>query len=311
MAKLNTDEIKKMVEEKGYKFFEEEYRIVNNRKRRWIKIQCSKQHEPYWTRLDVFKGGHGCECCKNENYKGKWDKDSIIKFIEKEGYKLIEFIEFKKGDSKIKIKCKENHEHIIIFKKFAEGNRCPKCSYEKRAKNQTLSYEYVKECIEKEGYKMLSKEYISNKELIEIECNKHHIFKTTYSNFQQRNNCPYCNESKGEKEITRVLEKYNIDFFYNKSYFEDLLGIGGGLLRPDFIIEDKKIWIEYDGEQHYKPVDFANKGEEWANENHKKQVENDKMKDNYAKENNWKLIRISYWEFDNIENIIVNELNLK
>ena len=31
----------------------------------------------------------------------------------------------------------------------------------------------------------------------------------------------------------------------------------------------------------------------------------------YCKENNIKLIRIPYWEFNNIENILSKELNLK
>ena len=30
----------------------------------------------------------------------------------------------------------------------------------------------------------------------------------------------------------------------------------------------------------------------------------DKRKDEYAKKHGWKLIRIPYWEFDNIENIL-------
>ena len=37
----------------------------------------------------------------------------------------------------------------------------------------------------------------------------------------------------------------------------------------------------------------------------------DKIKDEYAKEHDWKLIRIPYWEYDNIENILIKELNLK
>ena len=37
----------------------------------------------------------------------------------------------------------------------------------------------------------------------------------------------------------------------------------------------------------------------------------DTIKTVYCKENNIKLIRIPYWEFNNIENILIKELNLK
>lgn len=41
-----------------------------------------------------------------------------------------------------------------------------------------------------------------------------------------------------------------------------------------------------------------------------KQQINDSIKNKYAIENGWKLIRIPYWEFKNIEDILINELEL-
>ena len=37
---------------------------------------------------------------------------------------------------------------------------------------------------------------------------------------------------------------------------------------------------------------------------------NDNIKNQYCKDNNIKLVRIPYWEFDNIENILEKELKL-
>ena len=48
--------------------------------------------------------------------------------------------------------------------------------------------------------------------------------------------------------------------------------------RLDFIIKDKNIAIECQGEQHFKPVDFANKGDAWANELFEKNLLRDKYK---------------------------------
>ena len=50
------------------------------------------------------------------------------------------------------------------------------------------------------------------------------------------------------------LDSNNISYFYDEEYFEDLIGVGGNPLRPDFIIPKKRIWIEYDGEFHFRPI---------------------------------------------------------
>ena len=76
-----------------------------------------------------------------------------------------------------------------------------------------------------------------------------------------------------------------------------------GLLRPDFILPDYKIWIEYDGEFHYEKMYEGDYSDEIRI--------HDKRKDEYAKKHGWKLIRIPYWEFDNIENILEKELIFK
>ena len=91
-----------------------------------------------------------------------------------------------------------------------------------------------------------------------------------------------------------------MDYVCDKPYFDDLIGIGGGVLRPDFILPKEKIWIEYDGEFHYKDI--------YKDGYHEKQLINDKRKNKYAKINGWNLIRIPYIEFDNIENILEKEL---
>lgn len=76
-------------------------------------------------------------------------------------------------------------------------------------------------------------------------------------------------------------------------------------LRPDFIIPSLKIWIEFDGRQHFEPVDFTSKwNEQQLQEQFKIVQQNDQIKNQYAKDNNWTLIRIPFTEYDNIEQIL-------
>ena len=120
------------------------------------------------------------------------------------------------------------------------------------------------------------------------------------------NGCPKCSSSKGERYIINYLNKNNIEYIHDEPYFNDLKGYNNGILRPDFILPNHKIWIEFDGQQHFEPVDFAGKGKEWAEKNFEYIKRNDKIKNKYAKENGWRLIRISYLDLYNIEDILNN-----
>ena len=100
-------------------------------------------------------------------------------------------------------------------------------------------------------------------------------------------------ESKGENIIYNFLLKNNINFIRQKTFSDCKYK---SLLFFDFFIPAKNLCIEYDGEFHYKSI-YG-----------KKQFEELKYRDNiknlYCKENNIKLIRIAYTEFNNIEEIL-------
>lgn len=60
-----------------------------------------------------------------------------------------------------------------------------------------LTYEYVKEQIEKKGYKLLSKEYKNAHTKLKIQCSKKHIYKVMWCNFKRGDRCPICGNKKG------------------------------------------------------------------------------------------------------------------
>lgn len=66
--------------------------------------------------------------------------------------------------------------------------------------------------------------------------------------------------------------------------------------------------IEYDGEQHFSPVRFNNISEERAIEVFKKVQYRDSLKNQYCIKNNINLLRISYKEFDHIQDILSGKL---
>ena len=63
--------------------------------------------------------------------------------------------------------------------------------------------------------------------------------------------------------------------------------------------------IEYDGQQHFEPNEY------FGGQKHFNILKrHDNIKDEYCQDNKIKLVRIPYWDFDNIENILANELGL-
>lgn len=104
-----------------------------------------------------------------------------------------------------------------------------------------------------------------------------------------------CQKSIGEYNILQILHENNIS--YIKEYC-----LKNSSLRFDFAIlnDNGNIirLIEFDGEQHYE-CNVKNSG--WNTyEKYQNTLQNDLAKNQLAKENNIPLIRIPYWERDNI-----------
>lgn len=144
---------------------------------------------------------------------------------------------------------------------------------------------------------------------IECKCKKcGHIWSPIARSLKIGQGCPVCKNSKGEKRIYNFLTNHNIEFVKEKKFDSCKYKKP---LRFDFYLPSYNICIEYDGEQHYKPIDFANKGQEWATELYQQNIERDLIKNQYCKDNNIKILRIPYWKTNYIENILSENLGVK
>jgi hypothetical protein len=76
----------------------------------------------------------------------------------------------------------------------------------------------------------------------------------------------------------------------------------------DVYLKELHLLIEYQGEQHYKPIDFAGKGEMWAKQEFEKTIKRDNVKIEYCKNHNIPIIIIPYWKKNNMEDYILNKL---
>lgn len=124
-------------------------------------------------------------------------------------------------------------------------------------------------------------EYIGSDFPVKCKCKKcKHIWSPIGRSLKYGQGCPVCKNSKGEKQILNFLTKQKIDFEIEKK-FEDCKN--ARMLRFDFYLPTYNLCIEYDGEQHFSPIDFANKGSEWANSSFNQNQKRDEIKNQYCK----------------------------
>lgn len=245
-------------------------------------VKCGKIYKKAPKEVSKIK----CKCIEKEN---KYKNSLLDKNIELLG----NYINIRE---KILHKCKEcNLEFITSPKSVLNSiNGCPSCS------GKIFSIQKYKSLLPN-NIKLLSTEYkgslYKHKHLC-TECNNEFETKPNYI-LHMNTNCPVCSKSKGEREIIEFLELIKVN--YEKEY---IVSIDDKKLRFDFYIEDIRTFIEYDGIQHFKPVDIFG-GEKYLDE----VINNDNIKNKWCEENNFYLLRIPYYEdvFEKLTNYFINE----
>lgn len=178
---------------------------------------------------------------------------------------------------------------------------CNRCN---RRFNRTIND--IKEEVYKETngkYKVVSTSYKNAHTKIDIkhlECGR--IYKCTMANFRKGRRCSYCRLSTGEKNVEIYLNKNNIIYEQQKT-FDDLYHTNK--LSYDFYLPEYSILIEYQGEQHVRPIEHFGGMETFI-----LQQKLDKLKSDYAYNNGYKLIEILYTnnDYKSIENILNKNL---
>ena len=261
-----------------------------------VKIIC-KEHGEFAQTPNSHLNGKGCpKCCGN----AKSTKEEFIsKANDVHNYKYdYSLVEYNGNKTKVKIICKEHGEFAQNPNNHLNGNGCPKCGGTERLTTE----EFISKANEVHNYKYDYRwvEYNGARSKVKIICKEHGEFRQTPDNHLNGKGCPKCNSSKGELIIEKYLIKNNINYESQKR-FKDCKN-----KRPlpfDFYLTDYNICIEYDGEQHFKSKSI------WGGEEELNLIKiKDNIKTEYCEDNGIKLIRIPYWEKDNIEEILNREL---
>jgi very-short-patch-repair endonuclease len=253
--------------------------------------ECPKGHRGTvdWV---SFQHGHRCAKCYQDTRRLGIDK--VREALNKEGYILLSDT-YENSATRLECRCPKGHIWKTRWRDFSDGgDRCLWCSH-----RAPLSTEKVRNMLIVEGYQLLSTEYINTHLPIEVSCPAGHIYKVRWYAFHQGRRCPHCQEYRNEKKLREVLEL----IYPGKVKQYDNLGFLG-LLKVDFSVRDLQLAFEYDGEQHFRPVQFGGIDIERAKGNLRKQKSRDSRKNRLCKKNNYKLIRLTYKDKISRETVI-------
>lgn len=297
---------------RDYQLLQENYNNANEK----MEYVCNK-HPDFVQSITYanLQQGHGCKYCAIEtrSNKKKVKFNDVQKLFQKRGYILLSTQEdYVNNKSLLEYRCVKHKDAIqkISYNSLWNGQGCYFCGKERVKQKLRKNFHDVREVFKRNGYILLSKEeeYENANSKLRYVCPKHpnEELYTTYSSIYNGEGCPLCKQSKGEKAISKILDELCIEYTKQKK-FDDLKD--KRKLSYDFYIPGHNLLIEYQGAYHDGLV-HENNPKLQTKEDLENQQKRDNLKRQYAKDNNYRLLEIWYWDYKNIESILRSELNI-
>lgn len=241
----------------------------------------------------------GSDCPKCACVVTKTNEEFLSEFREKNHHNITPLEEYKNNHTKIKFLCNDcgniwnaNPQSIL------RGQGCGKCSKRIRKTQE----EFVNQMKEKHPNIEVVGEYVNNRVKVECKCKTcgKTFMGTPHAMLDGGNDCPNCKVSTGERKIQEWLQNKGIAYLREHTFCDCK---DKHVLPFDFYIPSKNAIIEFDGRQHYFQNDYFG-----GKDGFDKTQQHDKIKTDYCLSNNINLIRIPYWDINNISTILNNEL---
>lgn len=274
-----------------------------------VLVKCKKCNYEWEALSNNLAKGGGCPICGKESFKEKkrLSKEDFIKRIFEKNPSIELLDEYENTRKRITCFCKKCNNVFSVEAQSLLTNKknkgCPNCR--ENIRNTKLTKKEVVKRLKKVNPDIeLISDIITTRDKAKFKCKKcGKEWEALLNNILNRHTgCPNCKESKGERKVRLFLEDHKIYFIsqYRFNNCKDKY-----TLPFDFYLPKYNLCIEYDGKMHYIPSNFSN-GEEKL----KYTQTHDKIKTDYCENNNIKLLRISYLDYNNIEKILSEELKV-
>lgn len=262
-----------------------------------ILCLCKKHNHSWMVKPNHLLRGGGCLHCGIEKTANRLRKThgDFINELTKVNINIEAIGKYTTSKSPLKCKCKvDGTVFHPLPSNLLKGQGCPTCAIKRTSDANRMTQEDFESRVKKvlPNIKVLG-EYKTRNEKIQVSCKKDgHTWMAKGSHLIDGHGCPKCKSSKGEKIIEEYLKDnfiaYKPQFKFKNCRYKRRLPF-------DFYLPELNAVIEYDGIQHFKPIDFF--GGEKSFEYRKKL---DGIKSEYCNKNRINLIRVPY-TVDNIE----------
>ena len=217
-----------------------------------------------------------------------------------EKFPFLELIgEYTGANNKTLIRCNDcGHEWEAVPRSIKNSKcGCPKCKVSQNKIDNSL-----KKFLDKYDSSLYELVEFKNCMEVTVKCKKCGFLRTTNANNIYRYGCPKCKQTGGEQIINQILENINVNFI---SEYDIINPYSDHNFRVDFYINiNNQIYIiEYNGEQHYKPIKHFG-----GEIKYQEQIKRDNELRLYCKSNNIKLLEIKYSD-KNIKEKVLKFLN--
>lgn len=270
-----------------------------------IEHYC-KKHKVIWNASpESILHGCGCPSCgiQKSSDARRMSHEEYVSRLEQVNINIEVIGTYHGAETPILHRCKiDGYEWNAAPGNTLSGKGCPKCAGNLKLTNE----EYIDKLKIVNPYIKPLGEYINSTTKIPHMCLIDGcVWETAPYSTLSGYGCPQCHETKGERQIRQWLELHNIEYTYQKTFI-DCRDIK--VLPFDFYIPKYHLCIEYDGEQHFEPINFSGEGEAWALQNLEKTQRHDKIKNQYCSDNNIHLLRIPYYKniTEELENFFIH-----
>ena len=267
-----------------------------------ITALCSKHGQITHT-ANWWLSRKGCEYCNGKFFPDDWiknakavhgDKYEYVGEAPKTKMSLIHYICPKHG-------LQEQRYDVHVDQKCG----CPYCSNYTRLPLGERKERFLKKANKKYGdlFAYNLDEYKNCDTPISVTCRIHkYTFKTTPDTVIRGNGgCPICAMSSGEYEIFAWLRKHGIENIPQYHICNENTNLDLNYLVVDFYVPSRNLFIEFNGEQHYKEINYFKRDKDWSLE---KQQQRDQTLRDYCKQHNIRLLEIKYDQQGEIDNLL-------
>jgi hypothetical protein len=264
---------------------------INNRTP--ILHRCKIDGYEWKVRPYCLLSGQGCPMCAGN---AKRTHEQYIKDLTLINPSIEVVEKYINVDTAILHRCQVcNYEWSVKPNHTLSGHGCPRCAAKLNGESKRKDVEeYLKELLNVNQNIELVDDYINYNTAILHKCKKcNYEWPISPQHTLRGQGCPRCNESHGERWVRQWLEQHKASFIFQHR-FKDCKDIFE--LPFDFYLPHQDVCIEYQGRQHYEPVNFGGINDEQALKNLETTQLHDQIKKGYCLSKNIQLLCIPYWE---------------